>query len=89
MAVFNQVVPKGRRATQKPGARVVVRGVQGEETRPSSAVRAAMEAAGERATNQARASLFAAGVYPVISRDGELLEELPDGSTRPYIDLAP
>jgi hypothetical protein len=46
---------------------------------------AQMAAAGERATSAARASLHAAGVAPVYKKDGVLVEELPDGSTRPYV----
>jgi hypothetical protein len=44
---------------------------------------AQMAAAGEAATKAARASLHEKGIYPVYLKDGVLVEELPDGSTRP------
>ena len=43
---------------------------------------AQMAEAGEAATRSARAALHEKGFHPVLMRDGELLEELPDGSTR-------
>lgn len=50
---------------------------------------AQMAAAGEKATLAAHASLHAAGVNPVYKKDGVLVEELPDGSTRPYVNEEP
>jgi hypothetical protein len=41
-----------------------------------------MKEAGETATDEARATLAAAGISAVFERHGRLLEQLPDGSIR-------
>jgi hypothetical protein len=43
----------------------------------------AMAAAGAAATAAERASLHAQGIATVYQKDGVVVEELPDGGTRP------